>query len=139
MKKVFTMPLLLMAIFVISSISTTVAEAADVPDFRQVAGNYVRDGERVQSRKGYRVYAYECSVDLRENFAEQYINLLRQNGLALVGHEANDWRRTSAQYLDKWFFRCKGLTVEFWRYKYFGEGRTSFSVRIANGLTYGGR
>ena len=134
MKKVFMICLLAFAVM----IPTAIASAADVPDFRQVAGNYVRDGERVQTKKGYRVYAYECSVDLNENFAEQYVQLLSQSGLSYAGHEANDWRRTSAQYLDKWYFYCRGQRVEFWRYKYFNEGRTSFSVRISNGLSYGG-
>lgn len=121
-------------------IPATQVAAADVPDFRQVAGNYVTDGERVHAKKkGYYIYAYQCSVDLRENFAEQYINLLQRNGLTLINHEANDWRRTSAQYLDKWIFNCRGRRVEFWRYKYFDQGRTSFSVRVAEGLSYGGR
>lgn len=135
MKK-FLIPLVMAFALVLPTIA---AEAADVPDFRQVAGNYVTDGERVNSKKGYRIYAYSCSVNLRENFAEQYINLLQLNGLTLVGHEAKDWRKTSAQYLDKWYFNCRGQRVEFWRYKYFNEGRTSFSVRVANGLTYAGR
>ena len=136
MKKFFTI-LVVIAAFI--AIPTFVVEAADVPDFRQVAGNYVSNGERVNNtKKGYRVYAYECSVDLRENFAEQYLQLLTQNGFALVGHEANDWRRTSAQYLDKWFLRYRGRTLEFWRYKYFNEGRTSFSVRVPYDLTYAG-
>ena len=115
------------------------AQAADVPDFRQVAGNYVTDGERVNSRKGYYVYAYDCSLDLNQNFAAQYINLLRRSGCSLVGHEAKDFRRTSAQYVDKWYFRCRGQVVEFWQYQYFDQGRISFSVRVGHGLTYAGR
>ena len=135
MKKVFMICLLAFAVM----IPTAIASAADVPDFRQVAGNYVRDGERVISKKGYRSYDYECSIDLRENFAEQYINLLQRSGLTFIKHEYFDWRRTSAQYLDTWHFKCKGLAVEFSQYKYFDEGRTSFSVRITNGLTYARR
>jgi len=55
---------------------TAHAYAVDIPNFRRVAGNYVTDGERVNSRKGYRVYAYDCSLDIQENFAEEYCNLL---------------------------------------------------------------
>ena len=117
---------------------TTYAFAADVPDFRRVAGDYVTDGERVNSRKGYRVYAYDCSLDIRENFAEEYCNLLLQSGLSYNGHDAKDFRRTSGQYIDKWFFSYRGYPVEFWAYRYFTEGRTSFSVRVANALTYEG-
>ena len=136
MKK-FLLPLLLALAILIPSVQ---AQAADVPDFRQVAGNYVTDGERVNARKkGYYVYAYNCPLDLRQNFAEQYINLLIRNGCSFVGHEANDWRRTSAQYLDKWYFRCRGQAVEFWQYQYFDQGRISFSVRVGHGLTYAGR
>lgn len=34
-------------------IPTAQVSAADVPDFRQVAGNYVTDGERLHAKKGY--------------------------------------------------------------------------------------
>ena len=115
------------------------AYAADVPVFRRVAGDIVSDGERVNSRKGYRVYAYECAVNQYDYFGNQYVNLLGQSGLSYMGHEAKDFTRSSsAMYIDKWFFSCRGQRVEFWRVKYFGEGRTSFSVRVANGLTYEG-
>lgn len=115
------------------------AYAADVPDFRRVAGDVVRDGERVNSRKGYRVYAYECAVNQYDYFGEQYVNLLGQSGLSYRGHDAKDFTRSSsAMYVDKWFFSCRGQSVEFWRVKYYGEGRTSFSVRVSNGLSYDG-
>ncbi len=136
MKKLYVSILVVLAI--VASIPLTHATAADVPDFRRVAGDYVTDGERVNSRKGYRVYAYDCSLDIRENFAEEYCNLLLQSGLSYNGHEAKDFRKTSAQYIDKWFFSYRGYPVEFWAYRYFSEGRTSFSVRVANGLTYEG-
>lgn len=135
MKK-FLFPMLLAFAILIPTVQ---AQAADLPDFRRVAGNYVRDGERVHSRKGYYVYAYECSVDLRENFAEQYINLLQRSGLTYLNHKAEDYRRSSAMYIDKWYFRCRGHSVELWRVKYFSQGRTSFSLRVADGLTYAGR
>ena len=136
MKKILLSFLLAFAFTIFIPTSQTLA--ADVPDFRQVAGNYVTNGERVNSRKGYRIYGYNCPINLNENFAEQYIYLLGQYGIVCIGHTANDFRRSSAQYIDKWFFNCRGLPMEVWRYKYFNEGRTSFSIRISNGLSYAG-
>ena len=121
-------------------IPTVQAQAADVPNFRRVAGDYVSGGERTHhDKKKMFCYSYECSTDLRQNFAEQYINLLRQRGILLVDHEENDWRATSAHYLDIWYFTYKGEKIEFWQYKYFDEGRISFTVRVADALTYEGR
>lgn len=135
MKKILLPILLAFAILT----PTAQVSAADVPDFRQIAGNYVTDGERLHAKKGYYIYAYSCSVDLRPNFAEQYINLLRRSGLTYIGHDYKDFRRTSAQTIEKWFFSCRGRRVEFWQYNRFNEGRISFSVRVADGLTYAGR
>lgn len=136
MKKIFSMLVIAVALSII--IPTTYAFAADVPDFRRVAGNVVRDGERVNSKINS-VYAYECAVNQYDYFGDQYVSLLRQSGLSYMGHDAKDFTRTSsAMYIDKWYFSCRGQRVEFWRVKYYGEGRTSFSVRVANGLTYEG-
>ena len=133
MKK-FLLPLFLAFALIIP---TAIVEAADVPSFSRVAGNYVPFKLREENKKsGRRTYYYECSVDLRENFAEQYINLLRRCGLTYIGHEAKDWRKTSAQYLDRWYFNCKGQRVEVWQFKYFREGRMTFSVKVPYGLTY---
>lgn len=127
------------AFFILIITSMTYATAADVPDFRRVAGDVVTDGERVNSKKGYRVYAYECAVNQYDYFADQYVQLLGQFGLYYMGHDYKDFSRSSsAMYIDKWYFSCRGQQVEFWRTKYYGEGRTSFSVRVANGLTYEG-
>ena len=137
MKKIFLLLLAVVALSVI--LPMTYAFAADVPDFRRVAGNYVTDGERVNSRKGYRVYAYECAVNQYDYLGDQYVQLLLESGLSYMGHEPKDFTRSSsAMYIDKWFFNCRGQRVEFWRVKYYGEGRTSFSVRVANGLSYEG-
>ena len=133
MKKFFIPLLLVLAIL----IPTAIVEAADVPSFSRVAGSYVPFKLREENRKnGRRTYYYECSVDLRENFATQYINLLRRSGLNYIGHEAKDWRRTSAQYLDKWILSCRGQRVEVWQFRYFAQGRMTFSVKVPYGLTY---
>ena len=118
-------------------ISTAIVEAADVPSFSRIAGNYVPfKTKEIWKGNGGRTYYYECSVDLRENFATQYINLLRRRGLNYIGHEAKDWRRTSAKYLDKWALSCRGQRVEVWQFRYFDEGRMTFSVKVPYGLTY---
>ena len=119
-------------------IPTTQAALEDVPDFREVAGYDVTDGERVHSRKGFYVYAYNCPIDDDDNFAAEYVEYLTEWGLTPIGHDYKDFRRTSAQTVEKWFFSCRGLRVEFWQYNYYNEGRISFSVRVADGLTYGG-
>ena len=120
-------------------VPTLAVEAADVPSFSRVAGNYVPFKLKENNRKkGQRTYYYECSVNLQENFAEQYINLLTRSGLSYVGHKANDWRRTSSQYLEEWYFNCRGQRVRFWKYSYFNEGRKVFSVTLPYSLTYEG-
>lgn len=137
MKK-FLLPMLLTFAVLISAVQVQAYGIADVPDFREVAGNDVTDGERVNSRKGYRVYAYSCPIDDDDDFAAEYVEYLIDWGLTQIGHEYKDYRRTSAQSVEKWFFTCDGQRVEFWQYNYYSEGRISFSVRVANGLTYGG-
>ena len=135
MKK-FLLPLLLALVILMPM---TALEAADVPSFSRVAGNYVPFKLKEDNRKrGHRTYYYECSVDLRENFAAQYINLLKQNGFSYAGHKANDWRRSSARYLDEYYLNYRGYRVELWQYRYFGEGRMTFSIKVPYGLTYEG-
>ena len=118
-------------------IPTAIVEAADVPSFSRVAGNYVpfKTKEIWRSKKG-RTYYYECSVDLRENFVTQYIDLLKRYGITYTGHEYKDFRKTSAQYVDKWYFNCRGQRLEVWQYRYFAEGRMTFSVKLPYGITY---
>ena len=133
MKKFLSVIILSIAIL----IPTAIVEAADVPSFSRVAGNYVPFKLREENKKnGYRTYYYECSVDLRENFVSQYISLLKRYGITYVGHDSKDWRKTSAQYLDRWYFSCRGQRVEVWQFKYFSEGRMTFSVKVPYGLTY---
>ena len=136
MKRLFLLLLVVCSICVV--VPKAQAAAADVPDFRRIAGNIVRDGERVSSSKNS-VYAYECAVNQYDYFGDQYVKLLCQSGLSYLGHDAKDYTRTSsAMYIDKWYFRCWEKSVEFWRIKYYNEGETSFSVRVGNGLSYEG-
>lgn len=139
MKK-FLLTLSLLLAFAIIIPTTASVEAANVPNFLQVAGNHVRyTGVENNRKKNNRSYRYECSLDLRESFAEQYVNLLRQSGFTLINHEVNDWRRLNPpRYLDKWILRYSGQQVEIWKYQYFEQGRKSFSIVVPNGLSYGG-
>lgn len=135
MTKIFLPILLAFAII----IPTVQAQAADVPSFSRVAGNYVPFKLKENWRKGSgRTYYYECSVNLRENFAAQYINLLKNNGFTFIGHKASDWRRTSAQYLDEYYLSYRGTRVEIWQFRYFDEGRMTFSIKVPYGLSYEG-
>ena len=48
--------------------------------------------------KGYRVYGYDCSVDLNGGFAEWYMLALVNNyGFQFVEHFVKNRRRTSAE------------------------------------------
>ena len=151
MKKFFV-PLLLAMLMLLPM---AISEAADVPDFRTVAGNHVTDDERVASKKGYNLYSYECDPDLKENFAERYVNLLLKNyPFHLVDHHTNEYP-LSQYYIETWIFRYDGSKkisafkmsnkgkdyychLELNKYRHIDEETKSFAIRIANGLTYAG-
>ena len=131
------------------------AQAVDVPNFAQVGGNYLRfTGREDAYSKGYVCYGYDCSVDLKENFAEQFMNYLVQNcHFQFAGHDFKDYIRTSAETFEYWQFNYVGSRyvapfqkrkktipchLEVGRHKNFQTGITHFSIRIASGLTYGG-
>lgn len=69
--------MLALAVFLIVPIAK--AQAVDVPGFYQVGKNYLDFTGRENTGKGYRVYGYDCSVDLNENFAEMYMSALINN------------------------------------------------------------
>ena len=151
MKK-FLMPLLLIVAIMIP---TAIAEAADVPSFYQVGGNYLTfTGKEVGRKKPIRTYGYDCSIDLRENFAEQFMNNLYN--FRLVGHFFNDYRRTSAETFEEWIFvytgskrvstfvekdhhsnRTYNANLVVGIRKNWQQETTHFFIRVANGLTYG--
>ena len=101
---VFVLAVLLMAVVPMEQVS-----AAGVPGFFQVGGNYLTFTGREDSSKGYRVYGYDCDVDLRENFAEQYVNALVNNyNFRVIDHYVNDYRRGQAKMWDRWVLRYVG-------------------------------
>ena len=153
MKKFLATFLLALAI----AIPATFAEAADVPDFYQIGGrNLTFTGKEIGKNKPMRVYGYDCSVDLNENFAEQFMNNL--SNFRLIGHYVNDYRRGQAKIWERWIFVYTGskspatfehknvkdrknpyycqLVVS--RSKDWNTEITHFAVYVANGLTYGG-
>ena len=134
------------------------AQAADVPGFYQVGEGYLTFTGREDTSKGHRVYGYDCSVDLNENFAEQYMQALINNyNFRLIGHYVNDHRRSSATLYERWIFAYTGSkSVSSFEHKNIQDlknpyychlvvgisnnwqtGIRHFSIRIAYGLTYG--
>lgn len=137
MKK-FLLPLILVLAILIPMAQVS---AADITEFLQAvptARNYARyTGTENNRKECLNIYRYEWNSNLRENFGEQYVQFLTRNGCSIVDHRVNDWRRVNAQYLDVWALRFRGQQFEVWRYKYFSEGRTSFTVRVPYSLSYG--
>ena len=149
MKK-FLLPLMLAVAILIPAAQT---QAADVPGFYQVGGRYLTFTGREGTGNGYRVYGYDCSVDLNEDFAEEFMSSL--SNFRLVGHFVNDYKG-KAKSRECWIFVYTGSkNVSKFEYKnmrdrktYYGHlvvGRsknwqtdiTHFSIRVAYGLTYG--
>ena len=82
MKK-FLLPMLLTFALLVPTVQV---QAADVPGFHQVGGRHLTFTGRENTKKGARVYGYDCSVDLKESFAEQYLRALVSNyGFVTVG------------------------------------------------------
>lgn len=155
MKKILTLVLAALIIFPAAAV-----QAADLPDFLQFGGSYLNFTGRENtsnSRGNYITYGYDCSVDLRKNFAEQYMNYLVQNfPFQFISHESKEYK-SSAKVRDYWYFRYVGSKnartfdalrpgsaksfvpchLQIVRLKDFQSGITHFSIRIASGLSYG--
>ena len=139
MKK-FLLPLMLAFAILIPTIQVS---AADVPNFRRVAGDSVRGGKS-SNEKGYHIYSYTPRLPLTYNggFVDEYINLLKENGLTLIDHSENVFRSPNygggSVYYNYWFFDCRGYRVTFKLVRGFDtpDGYTTFSVKVANELTY---
>ena len=154
MKKIFSVVLMGIAVF----ISTAIVEAADVPGFYQVGENYLTFTGREDTSKGFRVYGYDCSVDLKEDFAERYLNaLVNYCDFQIIDHYVNDYRRGQAKMWDRWVLRYVGtknastfvhknvnnlknpyychLVVS--RGKDWSTGITHFAISITYDLSYG--
>ena len=154
MKKLLTVLLFALAI----ALPVTFAEAADVPGFYQVGGKYLTFTGREDTSNGFRVYGYDCDIDLNENFAEQYMRALMNNyNFRLIGHYVNDYRRGQAKFYERWVFAYTGSkNVSKFQHKNIQDRKnpyychlvvgvskdwqseiTHFSIRVAYGLTYG--
>lgn len=147
--------ILMLALAVVLVLPIATAQAADVPNFLQVTGNYVTqiDGQNL-SKQGYRTYSYICSVDLRDNFAKQYVSLLLNNyDFKLIDHEFDDFIKTSAKTFEWWYFTYTGsknvtaahevIGPAHWNVyvvevKNYESGMKNFSIAVSYGLTYGG-
>lgn len=148
--------MLALAVFLIVPIAK--AQAVDVPGFYQVGKNYLDFTGRENTGKGYRVYGYDCSVDLNEIFAEMYMSALINNyNFQLIGHYVNDYRRGQAKLFERWVFAYSGSKnvstfihknlkdlhnpyychLVVGRSKNWQSGITHFSISVANGLSYG--
>ena len=155
MKKFLAIAVAFLAIMIATPAYT--AEAADVPDFRSIAGRQVKFTNNVRwsrdSLGSQRHYNYRCSVDLDEHFAEQWVNLVMRSGLfKLIAHDKGDLPNSS---LEKWYFVYVGPkknvptfnTVEqdyykvhlsLWKSEEYNYGYIEFSIHVAPRLTYGG-
>lgn len=134
------------------------AEAADVPDFRQIAGRQVEFTSIVKKKNiaRDRIYTYRWSVDLEENFVEQYVNLIQRGGLfKLTAHKGGNLKSGSTFSREIWVFNYIGSkkhvptfkTVENDPYdahvyiakdSNYKTGVTDLTIWIAPRLTYGG-
>lgn len=150
MKKIFLM-FLLTTVILSPAIQ---AQAADVPGFYQFGGRHLTFTGKEGTGNGYRVYGYDCSVDLNENFAERFMNSL--GNFRLTGHYVNDYVKVNAKFRETWVFTYTGSkNVSRFIQKDYGRRQnynahlvvakvknwqtdiTHFSIRVAYGLTYG--
>ena len=145
------------AVLVLVLFGYMIAEAADVPDFRQVAGRRVRFTSVVKhwDVSDLKIYKYSWSVDLEENFIDQYLNLIQRTGLfELIGRDGYDSEHSNFES-GRWIFVYRGpkkrvptfetpdsdsydahLFISQWSdYK---SGSVGLSIWIAPRLTYGG-
>ena len=155
MKK-FLLPMFLAFVIFVPAVQT---QAADIPNFRRVAGDLVKGGKQF-NEEGYHIYKYDIltyDTSLEKSFAESYVSLLQENGLNLVDHKEkidSQWNTPdfwlegawySSDYHGDWFFDCKGHKVLFSldRHTMTHGGKNPsrkshmfFSIKVANALTY---
>lgn len=154
--KNFFLPLILAFAILIPTVQ---AQAADVPGFYQFGRAYLTfTGKEIGKYQPMRVYGYDCDIDLNEEFAEIYMGtLIKKYNFKLIGHYINDYRRGQAKLYEHWVFKYNGsksvstfeqknyadmknsyyCNLVVGRSKDWNAGITHFSIRIANGLTYG--
>ena len=145
----------LIAVFVITFSFTTTEAAVDVPGFPQFTGyNFKFTGREDGS---HRVYGYDCSVDVKEHFAEEFVDaMIKDYDFKLVGHFFNDYIKTSVQTFESWVLVYTGYKnarkfehrdyskqkpyyghLVVVRHKNWIRETTHFSIKVAYGLTYG--
>ena len=152
MKKLLTVLLFTLAI----ALPATLTEAADVPGFHQFGGDYLTFRGR-EDLSGKRSYNYVCDIDLKEDFAEQFVSyVIRNCDFELTGHYSNDYRRTSLLTVEYWILTYTGdkdpytftqkddrskktynANLVVARHKSWQREDTRFYIKVANGLTYG--
>ncbi len=134
--------MLMLAVFLIVPIVK--AQAADIPNFKRVAGDSVTDGKRSNKTKGYHVYTY-VPLEYNTSFAEQYVALLQKRGLTLIEHKETELKNEIdfwiVSYIDEWLFNYKNHQVIFSLFRRHGyENLTKvdmyFSVKVPDALTY---
>lgn len=153
MKKFLTVLLFALTI----ALPATFGEAADVPGFYQFGNGYLTFTGREDGREK-RIYGYDCSVDLKEDFAEQFmLTLVNNYNFRFIDSYVKDYRRGQAKMWQYWIFEYTGSKnvsafehkniqdrknpyychLVFSRSKNWQTGITHFPIKIANGLTYG--
>ncbi|MBR1397226.1 MAG: hypothetical protein IJ563_06800 [Selenomonadaceae bacterium] len=155
MKKVLISFLLAIAIV----IPTATTEAADVPEFRQVAGNYANYIGTQRSHYGFTSYDYNCDLNVGDALVQQYMQFLTSYyPFYFIGNDSSDLRRTAnSQDIFYFYFGYNGPTyappVTMGKSKkrnsaychvavviqhYYAQGYARVKIQVANGLSYGG-
>lgn len=138
------------------SIPTAIVKAADVPSFYNVGDRYLTLTDREDTAKGYRLYTYECDVNLTEDFAEQFTQILvSKYHFRLNAHFVNDYEKDQSAVFETWCFIYTGskqisqfdttnyedmqtysANLLFFKNKDWQTGKTIFWLYVADGLTY---
>lgn len=167
MNRVVTM--LIAFIMAYSMLIVAEAEEADVPSFRKIAGrNVTFTGQEGGSYAQTRTYGYDCSMDLNQNFAQQFMSLLiKSQKFTLTDHDFRDYRKYSEstgvnRTYENWYFTYTGYKKDvpkfsepnldhpgdnYLRYrahlkvgvtKDYNVGKVHFSIKMSQRITYGG-
>ena len=139
------LPLLLAALIFIPAAA---AQAADIPSFLRISGRNVTIGEVLPDH-----ISYDCPLNLRENFIEQYLNLLRQNQFTLTEYTTEDFTKYSGLFIENWYLQYNGskpvrfgtakdtkgthrYNLKVRKFTYYEKNYKSFVIEWESGLTY---
>ena len=168
MIKKFLAAVIVGLLFMTSQIAA--AENYDIPSFRLIGGrNVTFTGQEGSTRfSASRVYGYDCSMDLQQNFAQQFLRMLLQTqNFKLTDHTFQDFTDLPEEYITKttyetWYFTYTGSKKDiplfseanldhpgdnYLRYKAhlrfteskdYYRGIVHFSIKVARRLTYAG-